>query len=73
MKRERILSMVSAVVLMGSMFSTARAAITVHTDLSSWQSIAGGYDTETFSDAILNPGISVVTTKGGVGSGKNTT
>jgi len=43
---------------------SANAAITVYTDRSAWESAVGIYDEEFFDDAILNPGVSVVTDNG---------
>jgi len=48
---------------------SANAAITVYTDRSAWESAVGAYDEEFFDDAILNPGVSVVTDNGLVQAG----
>jgi len=60
MKRVNIASLLAIMLFAG----TAGAAITVHTDLNSWRSSLGGYDTETFNDTVLNPGVSVSTVEG---------
>lgn len=56
----------SFVVICLAFAGTAGAAITVYTDLTSWQNQLGSYETETFNDGILDYGFSVSTTNGGI-------
>ncbi len=48
---------------------SANAAVTVYTDRLAWESAVGAFDEEFFDDAILNPGVSVVTVNGVVQAG----
>lgn len=48
---------------------SANAAITVYNDRPAWEIAVGAYDEEFFDDAILNPGVSVVTDVGLVQAG----
>jgi len=48
---------------------SANAAVTVYTDRSAWESAVGAFDEEFFEDAILNPGVSVVTDNGLIQAG----
>ena len=44
--------------------TSVNAAITVYTDRTAWESAVGAYMQESFEDATLNPGVSVVSSNG---------
>jgi hypothetical protein len=44
----------------------SRAAVTVFSDLAAWTTAVGAYQVEDFTDATLNPGITVITNVGEV-------
>jgi hypothetical protein len=66
---KKVLLPLLALVLVLGLAVPALAAGTVYTDKSAWEAEVGTYETEDFSDATLNPGVSVVTDQGYVTGG----
>jgi len=66
---KRIISIGLALVLSLALAAPALAAATVYTDKSAWETAVGTWTTEDFSDATLNPEISVVSDVGYVTGG----
>ena len=68
--RKNIMKKLIIVCAIASFFAcSANAAVTVYTDRLAWESAVGAFDEEFFDDAILNPGVSVVTVNGVVQAG----
>jgi hypothetical protein len=59
-----------AVVLVLALAGTVGAAQTVYTNFAAWQTAVGWFATENFSDATLNPGVSVASANGSVVGGE---
>lgn len=66
---KKIISIVLALILSLALAAPVLAAATVYTDKSAWEAAVGAYVTEDFSDATLNPGVSVVSDNGYVTGG----
>ncbi len=66
-----LMTLLVAAVVLGGLASPAGAfSTTLYTDKTAWQTALGGpFSQESFDDATLNPGISVVSTKGTVTGG----
>lgn len=56
---KKIISIGLALILSLALAAPVLAAATVYTDKSAWEAAVGAYVTEDFSDATLNPGVSV--------------
>ena len=66
----RATTLVLGLALLVFMGSSAEAAVTSYTVRSDWETDVGGvFSEEFFADTTLNPGLSVVTSAGSVGSG----
>ena len=66
---KKIIAIGLALVLSLALAVPALAAATVYTDKSAWEAAVGTWTTEDFSDATLNPGVSVVSDMGYVTGG----
>lgn len=66
---KKTISIVLALMLSLVLVAPVLAASTVYTDKSAWEAAAGAYVTEDFSDATLNPGVSVISDQGYVTGG----
>ena len=65
MKRLIVICAIASAFVAGN----AQGAITVYADRPTWETAVGTYQEEFFTDAILNPGVSVVTVNGVVQAG----
>jgi hypothetical protein len=66
---KKVLFPILALVLALALAAPALATATVYTDKSAWKTAVGTWATEDFSDATLNPGVSVVSDEGYVTGG----
>jgi hypothetical protein len=61
--------LVAAVAMCLAASQAAQGTTTIYTSRSAWETAVGAFEEEAFNDTTLNPGLSVVTNAGSIGSG----
>jgi len=70
-KMKKTAVIVSIILIFFSFVNLLNAAVTIYTDRTAWENaLATSFSEETFDDAILNPGVSVVSSAGAIANGR---